>query len=60
MLELANVRLRADAVDGFDHVFKVGEVSVVLGTNYSGKTDLCRLIAGLHTQATGSISLDDR
>ncbi|MGI9204312.1 MAG: ABC transporter ATP-binding protein [Woeseiaceae bacterium] len=60
MLELADVRLRGDAVDGFDHVFKDGEVSVVLGTNNSGKTDLCRLIAGLHTQATGEINLDGR
>lgn len=58
MLELVNVRLRADAVDGFDHIFNAGEISVVLGTNHSGKTDLCRLIAGLHTPATGVVCHD--
>lgn len=60
MLELADVRLRADAMHGFDHAFQAGETSVVLGTNNAGKTDLCRLIAGLHTQASGTIRLDDR
>ena len=59
MLELTDVRLRADAVEGFDHVFQAGEISVVLGSNNAGKTDLCRLIAGLHTQASGTISVDD-
>lgn len=60
MLELADVRLRANAEHGFGHTFNAGETSVVLGTNDAGKTDLCRLIAGLHTQASGVIRLDDR
>lgn len=58
MLELTNVRLRADHPDGFDHHFEAGQISVVLGTNQSGKTDLCRLITGLQTAARGRIRLD--
>ncbi|MDP5070251.1 MAG: ABC transporter ATP-binding protein, partial [Congregibacter sp.] len=34
-----------------------GEISVVLGANQSGKTNLCRLIAGLNTHARGKVSL---
>ena len=30
---------------------------MVLGANQSGKTDLCRLIAGLNTRARGHVSL---
>ena len=54
MLEVADVRLPAGNLEegGFDHVFRPGEISVVLGPNQSGKTDLCRLIAGLNTRAT--------
>ena len=35
-----------------------GGVSVVLGTNFGGKTALCRLVAGLHGPATGRVTLD--
>ena len=35
-----------------------GGVSVVLGTNFAGKTALCRLVAGLHGPATGRVTLD--
>jgi len=58
MLEVANVCLTPDGGEGFSHTFAAGEISVVLGANQSGKTDLCRLIAGLHTRATGEIRLD--
>lgn len=63
MLEVAEVRLGADLTDsdtevGFEHQFAAGEITVVLGANQSGKTDLCRLIAGLHTQARGNVWLD--
>ena len=58
MLELADVRLSSDSAEGFDHSFPAGEIAVVLGANQSGKTDLCRLIAGLNTRARGEIRLD--
>lgn len=31
----------------FDHVFPAGAITVVLGGNDAGKTDLCRIVAGL-------------
>lgn len=58
MLELTNVCLSSDRSKGFDHTFAAGEIAVVLGANQSGKTDLCRLIAGLHTRARGEVRLD--
>ena len=58
MLELADVRLTGSRSEGFDHTFAAGEIAVVLGANQAGKTDLCRLIAGLHTRARGEIRLD--
>ena len=58
MLELAQVRLRSSAQSGFTHSFAPGEITVVLGANLSGKTDLCRLIAGLNTRASGRVLLD--
>jgi glycerol transport system ATP-binding protein len=51
VLELRGVRLKEDAA-AFDHVFNAGEICVVLGANLAGKTDLCRLVAGLPTQAS--------
>ena len=62
MLEIADVCLAPDAASsqqnaGFSHVFTAGEITVVLGANQSGKTDLCRLIAGLNTRATGQVTL---
>lgn len=58
MLELADVRLNDRCHEGFSHSFAAGEIAVVLGANLAGKTDLCRLIAGLHTCASGRIRLD--
>ncbi len=58
MLELNNTYLSADSTGPFDHAFAAGEITVVLGANQSGKTNLCRLVAGLHSEASGSVSLD--
>ena len=58
MLEVTDVRLNASCNEGFDHTFSAGEIAVVLGANQAGKTDLCRLIAGLNTKARGEIRLD--
>jgi len=58
MLELADVRLNDRCHEGFSHSFAAGEIAVVLGANLAGKTDLCRLIAGLHTCASGRIRLN--
>ena len=57
MLEVKDVCLRSANPVTFSHTFSAGEISVVLGANQSGKTDLCRLIAGLNTQAKGNVSL---
>ncbi len=57
MLELNDVRLPGASV-AFAHTFAAGEISVVLGANQSGKTDLCRLIAGLPTRASGAVRID--
>jgi glycerol transport system ATP-binding protein len=58
MLDLSGVRLNPDCTEGFSHSFNAGEIAVVLGANQAGKTDLCRLIAGLNTRAHGRVSLD--
>ncbi len=62
MLEVEQVCLRPGEDDNaeavFAHTFAPGEISVVLGANQSGKTDLCRLIAGLNTRARGNVCLD--
>ncbi|MFK8042365.1 ABC transporter ATP-binding protein [Congregibacter sp.] len=58
MLSLSDVSLKPDGEHRFAHSFAPGEISVVLGANQSGKTDLCRLIAGLNTRAQGSVRLD--
>ncbi|EAQ96039.1 ABC transporter ATP-binding protein [Congregibacter litoralis] len=58
MLSLSDISLTAETTTSFSHSFAAGEISVVLGANQSGKTDLCRLIAGLNTRARGKISLD--
>ncbi len=57
MLELSNVQLSTDS-PGFEHSFSSGEITVVLGANNAGKTNLCRLIAGLHTGSQGRVVLD--
>ncbi|MEC8437742.1 MAG: ABC transporter ATP-binding protein [Pseudomonadota bacterium] len=54
-LSIKNVRLFQEAIHGFDHDFAAGELTVVLGGNQSGKTNLCRLLAGLPTNASGEV-----
>jgi len=67
MLTLRNVQLSEDATlqgthgsasPGFTHHFAPGDITVVLGSNRAGKTDLCRLIAGLDTDVSGDVELD--
>ena len=58
-LQVQDVRLTATCAseaEGFTHTFTPGAITVVLGPNLSGKTDLCRLIAGLPTRASGQVS----
>jgi len=59
MLRIQNVLLNPGLNCGFDHDFLPGGMTVVLGRNQAGKTNLCRLIAGLSTQAVGELSLND-
>ncbi|MEM9404111.1 MAG: ABC transporter ATP-binding protein, partial [Pseudomonadota bacterium] len=56
MLQLHDIRLSTASSAPFDHAFAPGEITVVLGANQSGKTNLCRLIAGLHSEAHGRIA----
>jgi glycerol transport system ATP-binding protein len=60
MLRIQNVLLNSRQSRSFAHDFLPGKMTVVLGRNQSGKTNLCRLIAGLATQATGDLYLDDQ
>ncbi len=58
MLTLSQVKLLPDATQPFSQTFAAGEITVVLGANRSGKTNLCRLIAGLDTEARGEVRVD--
>ncbi|MEM9620134.1 MAG: ABC transporter ATP-binding protein [Pseudomonadota bacterium] len=58
MLQLHNVSLGGR--HRFDHQFADGQIAVVLGSNRSGKTNLCRLIAGLDSAASGQVMLDGK
>ena len=58
MLELDNTRLSAGSREPFNQSFAAGEITVALGANQSGKTNLCRLIAGLNSEASGNVKLD--
>lgn len=55
MLELDNVPLAAAPLT---HAFASGAITVVLGRNRSGKTRLCRLIAGLEPPGDGRVRID--
>lgn len=55
MLALHDIPLGAHPVS---HSFASGAISVVLGRNRSGKTRLCRLIAGLDPAGGGRVELD--
>ena len=56
-LALKNVQLYRGA-QRFDQEFAAGAITVVLGGNDAGKTKLCRLIAGLPSEADGQVLLD--
>lgn len=55
MLRVSNCRLHAEEAETRDLVCESGTISVVMGRNQSGKTALCRLIAGLDSQARGDV-----
>ena len=57
MLELDSLVLKPGAAP-ISHRFPEGRISVVLGRNRSGKTRLCRLLAGLEPTGEGLILLD--
>jgi glycerol transport system ATP-binding protein len=57
MLELRALVLRAGD-SAINHHFANGAITVVLGANRSGKTLLCRIIAGLSAAAGGDCLLD--
>jgi glycerol transport system ATP-binding protein len=57
MLQLHNLILRAGDPP-LDHTFADGEISVVLGANRSGKSLLCRVLAGLATPHAGEVLFD--
>lgn len=61
MLELQKLQLDAMQQSGLPTCrFESGTLNVVLGRNRSGKTALCRLLAGLTTGAAGRVLLDGR
>ena len=57
MLQLKNFQLEPSA-PSFEHDFIAESTTVILGKNRSGKTNLCRFIAGLHSTAKGNLILD--
>jgi glycerol transport system ATP-binding protein len=44
----------------FEHTFRDGAITVVLGRNNAGKSRLARILSGLETTATGTVWLDER
>ena len=59
MLEIRDLDFGAGAPVGERQCqFQAGSLNVVLGRNRSGKTALCRLLAGLPGPATGRVLLD--
>ncbi len=58
MLALDAITLRAGDPP-LNHVFTDAAITVVLGANRSGKTLLCRVIAGLTSPHSGELLLDD-
>jgi ATP-binding cassette, subfamily B, bacterial len=49
-----------DALRGIDITIRTGEVVALVGANGSGKTTLAKMIAGLYTPQTGSITWNGR
>ncbi len=57
MLEIINAQLRPNG-EAFDHRFFDGGINVILGSNDSGKTNLCRFLTGLSSTASGEVLID--
>ena len=58
MLLLSELQLAPYKSLAPDIEFCSGSINVVLGRNHSGKTALCRLLAGLSTPATAKVSIN--
>ena len=58
MLLLSELQLAPYKSLAPDIEFSSGSINVVLGRNHSGKTALCRLLAGLSTPATAKVSIN--
>ncbi|MEX0696641.1 MAG: ABC transporter ATP-binding protein [Dongiaceae bacterium] len=48
------------ALDSLDLAFDTGEFVLILGPSGSGKTTACRILAGLETPSSGTVSVDGR
>lgn len=63
MLRLENIRWSTPAgvqvLDGLDLEIPDGKLVVITGPNGGGKTTLAKIIAGIYTQDSGKIILDD-
>lgn len=57
MLTLTNLRLTAEMQPLPQVQFAAGQIHVVLGRNRSGKTALCRLLAGLPSSASAQVQM---
>lgn len=59
MLAINQLKIRPTSKP-VDLACEAGSITVVLGRNQSGKTDLCRLSAGLPTEATGAVTIEGK
>ena len=60
MIRVTSLRLKEDKPGCQDLQFSKGSINVVLGRNRSGKTALCRTLAGLPGPACGDLEIDGR
>ena len=59
MLEIQNLKIEPQS-KAFSHEFKQATITVVLGRNDSGKTNLLRFLAGLSSPAKGCLKLNEK
>ena len=59
MLEIQNLKIEPQS-KAFSHEFKQATITVVLGRNDSGKTNLLRFLAGLSSPAKGRLQLNEK
>ena len=57
MLEIINAQLSPNG-EVFNHRFFDGGINVILGSNDSGKTNLCRFLTGLSSTVSGEVLID--